>query len=254
MAEVRYEVVDQVATLTLARPEKRNALNRSMLSALRSRTREAGADRAVRVLLLAADGPVFCAGADLSGGVADDSESFAGEAAHELAALLGEWMDFLKPIVARVQGPVLGGGNGLLAAADVVVATSAATFSLREVRVGVAPAVIAVPLLQRIAPGSLRDLMLTGRSVDVAEACDIGLVHRVADDVDLDTSVQHVIAELLKGGPRSQAATKHLLQRLAGSGRDEAFALAVEVSVACFSSEEAQEGIAAFREKRSPSW
>jgi methylglutaconyl-CoA hydratase len=254
MAEVRYEVAGQVASMTLARVEKRNALNASTLTAMTERTSDACQDPNVRVLLIAADGPAFCAGADLSESAADSGGSFADSSATLLAELLTALLDCPKPVVARVQGPVAGGGNGLLAASDIVVASTSASFALREVRLGVIPAVIAVPLLDRLSASALRDLMLTGRSIDAYEAQYVGLVHRVVEPGQLDTAVASVVGQLLSGGPAAQTATKQLLSQIGRLDRAEAFQWAAQMSKERFSSPEAQEGIAAFRQKRPPSW
>ena len=254
MSDVSYGASGAVATLTLARAHKRNALTDTMLQDMRSHVQQALATPSVRVLVLAADGPAFCAGADLAAVEMGERDSFANSAAASLAALLSELLDFDKPVVCRVQGPVAGGGNGLLAASDVVIASASASFALREVRIGVAPAVIAVPLLRRLHPGAVRDLMLSGRSIDAEEARSVGLVNRVVEPAELDAAVERAVGELLLAGPHAQAATKRLLRELPGLDRSTAFARAVEVSVERFTSDEATEGIAAFLEKRSPSW
>ncbi len=251
---VTYEVLDGVATLCLARPDRRNVLDKRVLHLLGQHAEQAGSDDNARVMVLMSSGTTFCAGADLTGAASGDPESFAADAASELADVLGVWLDLDRPVVARVQGPVVGGGNGLLAVSDVVVASTAATFAFREVRVGVAPAVIAVPLLNRLAPGVVRDLMLTGRTFDANEALVAGLVHRVVAADELDTAVAAVVADLLSGGPQAQSATKQLLRQLPGMSRSDAFDMAAQLSAARFASQEAQEGIAAFKEKRRPNW
>lgn len=255
---VGYTVEGRVATITLRRAAKRNALTGSMIGQLRQHSRSALNDERVRIVVLAAEGSAFCAGADLGEAVTGGDESFAGTATSQLAELLGEWMACTKPIVARVQGPTAGGGLGLLATCDVVVCSSAATFALREVRVGVVPAVIAVPMLDRLASGRVRDLMLTGRTFDAAEAYAIGLVHRVVDSASLDQAVDDVVKELLLGSPSAQAVTKQLLNDQLLNNQPgttaEALARAAETSAAQFRSAEAREGMAAFREKRPAIW
>ena len=251
---VTYDLVDGVATICLANPDRRNVLDQQVLQLLGQYAARAGSDDSVRVIVLTSSGTAFCAGADLMTAASGDAGSFAADAAGHLADVLGTWLDVDKPIVARVQGPVAGGGNGLLAVCDVVVASAAASFAFREVRVGVAPAVIAVPLLSRLAPGVVRDLMLTGRTFDANEALSTGLVHRVVLAEELDAAVAAVIADLLAGGPQAQSATKQLLRQLPGKSRDEAFDVAARLSAARFASQEAQEGISAFKQKRRPNW
>ncbi|HVQ18995.1 MAG TPA: enoyl-CoA hydratase-related protein [Actinomycetes bacterium] len=251
---VTYSVVGQVATVTLARPGQRNVLDGQVLSLLREFGRAATDDDGVRVLVLAAEGTVFCAGADLSAVAAGDAESFAGSGSEQLAAMLDEWTDIPKPVVACVQGAVAGGGIGLLAVCDVVVASTDASFAFREVRVGVAPAVVAVPLTGRLAPGVVRDLMLSGRRIDALEAHAAGLVHRVTAPDRLDATTRSVVQELVSGGAQAQAATKALLNELPGLSKQAAYARAAQVSAERFASDEAREGIAAFKQKRAPSW
>jgi methylglutaconyl-CoA hydratase len=142
----------------------------------------------------------------------------------------------------------------LVAVCDVVVASTAASFALREVRVGVVPAVIAIPLRDRVSAGILRELALTGRSIDADEARDIGLVNWVTSPGDLDEKVHEVVGDLMKGGPAAQAATKDWLSQIGRTDERELLARAAELSAAMFSSSEATEGMRAFREKRSPHW
>lgn len=250
MDQVGYEVRNRVATLTLTRAEKRNALTPAMVESLRTLAAEALADPDVRVLALAGEGPSFCAGADLSLA----GEQASAELTSQLAGFLQEWLVCPKPTVARVQGPAAGGGNGLVAACDVVVASTAASFALREVRVGVVPAVIAVPLLQRLTPAAVRELALSGRSMDADEARDVGLVDWVVGPSLLDSKVHQVTTELIKGGPGAQAASKKWLAKLTAAGSADALAAAARLSAEVFGGTEASEGKAAFRERRPPRW
>ncbi|HVQ88854.1 MAG TPA: enoyl-CoA hydratase-related protein [Actinomycetes bacterium] len=245
-----YAVSGEVATITLARPDKRNAFDAVMLRALGHHAEAASNDPAVRVVVVAAEGTSFCAGADLGASKKED----AGAAASALSELLDHWSKLPKPLVARVQGPVMGGGNGLLAVCDLVVASATATFAFREVRVGVVPAVIAVPLMLRLAPGCVRDVMLTGRTFDADYACLIGLVHRVVPPDRLDAALAEVVDALTLGAPTAQAETKALLRELAGMSQSDQFARATQVSLERFGSDEAREGMQAFREKRRPRW
>ena len=251
---VRHEYRDGVATLTLAAPERRNVLDAASLATLTARLRAAGDDDATRVVVLTGEGSTFCAGADLAGASAEADDSFAGSAPRAMVDLLEVMLDLPKPIIARVQGHVAGGGNGLVAASDLAVAASSARFAFSEVRVGVAPAVISVVCLARMNAADARELLLTGERVDAERVRAAGLVTRVVPDDELDAAVQTYVDALLLGGPQALAHTKELLQRVPGMTRDEAFAWTAELSASLFASAEAREGMAAFLGKRRAHW
>lgn len=250
---VTWSLDGGVARLTLDRPERRNVLDADMLDCLSEQLARAIADD-VRVVVLTATGTVFCAGADLRGSAAGDAGSFAGTGAAALVRVLTAVMDHPKPVVARVQGHVAGGGNGLVAACDIAVASDVARFGFTEVRVGVAPAVIAIPLLRRLSPADASALLLTGRRIDAATARAVGLVQQVVPPAELDDTVQSYVADLLLGGPEAVAATKQVLQQVPHLSREEAFEWTAQLSAARFASAEGAEGMRAFGEKRLPRW
>jgi methylglutaconyl-CoA hydratase len=159
-----------------------------------------------------------------------------------------------KPVVARVNGAARAGGLGLIAACDLAVGLASATFGFSEVRIGVAPAIIAVPLLRRMPRQALRDLFLTGATFDGVRARQAGLLDRAVDDGDLDDAVDSLVYQLAQGAPEALAVTKRLLRELPGPDMQEDFRRMAEVSAERFSSAEAREGIAALLEKRSPTW
>ena len=253
MSAVRYEVEGGVATITLASPETRNVLNAQSLPPLFDHLAAAAEDDAVRVVVLTGEGTTFCAGADLAG-ASNDAEGFAGSGPMALVGVLEAMLDHPKPIVARVQGHVAGGGNGLVAAADLAIAVETAKFAFSEVRVGVAPAVISVVCLARMLPTHARELMLTGERVSAQRVLEAGLVTAVADEEGFDATVTAYVDQLLLGGPQALARTKELLRRVPALPRDEAFAWTAEVSAGHFASDEAREGMTAFFERRRPSW
>ena len=251
---VRYEVVGGIATLTLASPDTRNVLTSQTMRALADALEQARLDDAVRVLVLTGEGTTFCAGADLAGAANAEHDSFAHAGPAALVAVLEAMLDHPKPIVARVQGHVAGGGNGLVAACDLAVASSSARFAFSEVRVGVAPAVISVVCLARMSPAHARELLLTGERVSAERVREAGLITAVADDDALDEVVSAYVDALLLGGPTALARTKELLTRVPRLTRDEAFAWTAELSAALFAGDEAREGMSAFLERRRPSW
>ena len=177
---VSYEVDGGVATITLASPETRNVLTASTMTLLHDYLGDAAVDDGVRVIVLTGEGSTFCAGADLAGAAAADADpdaaSFASTGPAALVAVLEAMLDHPKPIIARVQGHVAGGGNGLVAAADISVAAESARFAFSEVRVGVAPAVISVVCLARMRATDARELLLTGERVSAERVREAGLV------------------------------------------------------------------------------
>jgi methylglutaconyl-CoA hydratase len=254
MGAVRYAVDGAVATITLAAPEARNVLTAESMAAVREHLATAAADGAVRVIVLTGEGTTFCAGADLAGAAAADSASFTESGPRALVALLEAMLDHPKPIVARVQGHVAGGGNGLVAAADLAVAAESARFAFSEVRVGVAPAVISVVCLARMTPAHARELLLTGERVSADRVREAGLVTAVAADEALDAVVAGYVDALLRGGPQALASTKALLRRVPTLSRDEAFAWTAGLSASLFTSDEAREGMTAFLQRRPAPW
>lgn len=250
---VRYEVVDGVATLTLDRPDARNILDVESLAGLLDGLRRAADDDGVRVVVLTGTGNTFCAGADLRGAQIG-ADGFAGSGPAQLVAVLEALLDHPRPTIARVQGHVAGGGNGLVAACDLAVAVEGARFAFSEVRVGVAPAVVSVVCLRVMAPRHAAELMLTGERVFADRALAAGLLTAVVEDAALDATVTAWVAQLRLGGPEAVAATKQLLRRVPTLTRDDAFAWTAELSASLFARAEATEGMAAFVERRPPSW
>ncbi len=251
---VSYDVADGVATITLASPETRNVLTPETMRAVVEHLASAAADPTARVVVLTGEGSTFCAGADLAGASQGDAGSFVGSGPAAMAALLTAMLDHPLPIVARVQGHVAGGGNGLVAASDLAVAAESARFAFSEVRVGVAPAVISVVCLARMSPQHARELLLTGERVSARRILEAGLVTAVVEDDALDAAVAGYVDQLLLGGPQALARTKELLRRVPGMPRDDAFAWTAQVSSELFASDEARAGMSAFLERRTPPW
>jgi len=249
---VRSEVSDGVATLTLDSPHNRNALSPQLMGELSAELREAIADDAVRVVVLSHAGKVFCSGMDLKATAgAGDATDMRVSALPEILTLIWESS---KPVVARVGGPARAGGIGLVAAADIAVAGWSATFAFTEVRLGVVPAVISVPVLPRMLPRTAHELFLTGETFDAVRAAAAGLVNVAVEDNVLDEEVRRYVDMLMQGAPGALAATKVLLRRpSAGSTADDLAELSA-LSAARFASEEGREGVAAFAEKRRPGW
>lgn len=242
---VRSATNGGIVTITLDSQHNRNALSSALVAQLHERLDDAEAENA-RAIVLTHTGPAFCAGADLkerSTGPADSGP---------FVSVLERLMDTERPTIAAVRGAVRAGGIGLMAACDLVVVHRDVGFALTEVRIGVAAAIISVPILRRVPPGRIAAAMLTGETFDASAARDMGLVTHVTDDVD------EVVATLcdgvLAGAPTAVAATKRLLHQVPTLDRDRAFQAMRALSDELFASPDATEGIAAFRERRSPNW
>jgi enoyl-CoA hydratase/carnithine racemase len=247
---VRVEVDHGVATITLDAPQARNVLTGQSLALLADALDRASLNPDVRVVVLAATGRAFCAGADLRG-TGGEAADFTARYTGVLARLL----DHPMPTIARVQGHVAGGGNGLVAGCDLSVAVADARFAFSEVRVGAVPAIVSVVALQRMPRAQAIELFLTGERVSAQRASDAGLVTRVvADEAALDDAVASWVAQLRLGGPQALRRTKQVLRQVPVMERGEAFAWTEQVSAEAFSSAEAAEGMAAFVERRPPSW
>ncbi len=253
-ADVLLEVADGVATITLNRPEARNMLTSSGMALLAEHLGAAGADDSARVIVLTGSGNTFCSGADLRGASAADSESFTGSGPGALVAVLEAIMDNLKPVIARVQGHVAGGGNGLVAAADLSVAVESAKFAFSEVRLGLAPAVISVVCLARMHRADAQELLLTGERVPAARMVEAGMVNRVVTEDALDETVAGWVSALSAGGPLALTHTKELLRVVPGMDRAAGFAHTSALSARLFASPEAQSGMMAFLSRQSAPW
>jgi methylglutaconyl-CoA hydratase len=241
---VRIERSAGRATITLDSQHNRNALSRQLVEELGACLDEAGD---ARVVVLRHEGPAFCAGADLKERKDDGAVD-----SRPMVAVMERLMDAPCPTIAAVNGAVRAGGIGLMASCDLVVVHSTVNFALTEVRIGVAPAIISVPILRRVTPGKIAAAMLTGEPFDAGFARDIGLVSHVADDVE--ATVDRLCDGVMAGAPGAVAATKALLGRVPGLDRVTAFDEMRELSESLFLGTEGQEGMAAFREKRSPAW
>jgi methylglutaconyl-CoA hydratase len=258
-AVLRVERSGAVARVVLARPEIRNAFNEELITALTD-TFATLADEppaAVRAVVLAGDGPVFCAGADVAWmRAAAEMDVEANEAdAGRLATMLETIDTCPAPVVARVHGAALGGGMGLCAVSDVVIASADASFGFTETRLGILPAVIGPYAIAKIGESQARALFLGGGRFNAERARDIGLVHEVvADDAALDERVGEVVDELLAAGPTAVREAKALIRRLRGQPGPQARALTVATIARQRTSAEGQEGMSAFLQKRDPSW
>lgn len=244
-----------ICRVTLDRPELHNAFNAQLIGTLKRAFEQLGADDSVRAIVLGGSGKSFCAGADLGwmGSMVEYDEARNKADSLELAGLFETIDTCPKPVVGRVQGAAIGGGCGLVAVCDIVVSGPRARYALSEVRLGLAPAVIAPYVVRKIGTSRARELFLTGQRIDPMEAKQYGLVHRVCGrEEDLDASVRVVTDALLKGGPRALEACKLLAREadLWPEPQERTAGIIAGLRVR----EEGQEGMRAFLEKRNPSW
>jgi enoyl-CoA hydratase len=231
-----------VETLRLDSPHNRNALSAALAGELAAALDGCARDGDVRAVVLTHTGTTFCAGADLRDPPDPDA----------LVALLRQIVELRKPVVARVTGHVRAGGLGLLAACDIAAASSTSTFAFTEVRIGVAPAVISLPLLPRTDPRALARYYLTGERFDAAEAVRTGLLTAAGDDVD--AVLEPVLEGLRRASPQALAETKRLLTARVLEAFDRDAGDLTALSARLFSSPQAREGMTAFLERRDPEW
>jgi enoyl-CoA hydratase/carnithine racemase len=243
----RYAVDGGIATITLNRPDNRNALSNELMNSLGDNLEQAMTDDAVRLVVLTNEGNTFCAGADLKGGSAEPSR-------HSLVDILVAMQDAPKPVVGKLAGHCTGGGNGLAAACDISIAADDVFFAFTEVRIGVAPAIISVACLPKLRRADALELFLTGKRCPAPRAAEIGLINRTVPRDELDTAVAELTSDLVAGGPNALAAAKGLVYNVPAMTREEAFKWTANLSAELFRSEEAADGIAAFRKRSPPRW
>lgn len=246
-----------VATLTMNRPELHNAFDDLLIAALTAELRRLEADDSVRVVILAASGRSFSAGADLSWmrRMADYTREENLTDAQVLAELMRTLATLKKPTIAQVQGAAFGGGVGLVACCDVAIASRRATFCLSEVKLGLIPAVISPYVVEAIGPRAARRYFQSAEIFDAAEARSLGLVHEVTTEEELPATVERLAATLLLNGPRAMAIAKELVARVASGPIDEAMIRDTAERIAdTRASAEGKEGLSAFLEKRKPRW
>jgi methylglutaconyl-CoA hydratase len=242
-----------VLRLHLNRPHKRNALSRSLVSSLRHAFEDAATNPEARVVVMAGEGPVFCAGGDIQQFVASAADGQARSDAEGLTGLLAAIASCPLPVVARAHGAAFGGAVGLIAAADIAVVADDTRFSLSEARLGMAPAVVGPYVVAALGPRAAKAHMLLAAPFDATEALRIGLVHQAVPAADLDAAVDAVIANLLKNAPGALHRIKTLFRQLSSDTTAHREAT-VDLLVECLGSDEGVEGLRAFLEKRPAPW
>jgi methylglutaconyl-CoA hydratase len=245
-----------VARVTLARPEVRNAFNATLIAELHEAFESLGGRGDVRAIVLAGEGKAFCGGADVNWMQAslDLSVEENLEDARALSRMLRVIDGVPKPVIGRIQGAALGGGSGLAAVCDIAIAGEDAFFGFTEVKLGLIPAVISPFVVAKIGSSAMRALGLTGERFSAHRARDIGLVHEVVAENELDDAVERAVATVLTASPSAVAVAKELFARVAQSSYDDSLELTARAIAQQRTSPEGQEGLRAFLEKRRAEW
>ncbi|MBC3807191.1 enoyl-CoA hydratase/isomerase family protein [Undibacterium seohonense] len=248
---------NKVATVTLNRPDVRNAFNETTIAEITQVFNELSSDNSIRAIVLAANGPAFCAGADLNWmkKMADYTHAENLADAGQLAAMLSAIYTCSKPVVAQAQGDCYAGGMGLVAACDVIISVDTAQFCLSEVKLGLIPATISPYVIKAMGENAARRYFLTAERFDAAQALRIGFVHEVVGADALTAKVAEIVKALVTNSPNAVAQAKVLVRDVGGREiTPELIANTVEGIAVIRASEEGREGVRSFLEKRKPSW
>lgn len=253
---VTYSHNRRIATVTMNRAELHNALNSQLLSDLKAAFDELGTDTRLHAVILTGAGKSFSAGADLKmmQAAASYTQERNQQEALEMAGVFASLNDFPAPVVARVNGAAMGGGLGLLAICDIVIAADTARLAFSEVKLGIAPAVISPFVVSKIGASWARRLFVTGERFTPALARELGLVHTVVPLAELDAAVESVVQELLTSAPQAMRACKTLAKSVGQMDQSTARAFTARTIAELRVSAEGQEGLRAFLEKRRPAW
>ena len=252
MEPVRVTTEGGVMTATLVDVDNRNALGSALLRGLFDAIAATNSDPSVRAVVVTNEGSTFCAGANLkerSGAVETQGDSKIG-----FDDLLEAIQQSPTPIIGRIAGHVVGGGNGLAAALDISVADEDVKFGFTEVRLGVIPAIISVVCLPKMRAGEAMEAFMRGNRFPASRAAELGLINRAVPAADLDDAVGEVLADLRKGGPQAVGLAKRLVYEVPAMEQKEAFHYTTRLSAKLFAGDEAKEGMAAFLGKRKASW
>jgi len=248
---------DGIGRITLNRPEVRNAFDDALIGALAGALADLDADTSVRAVVLAGNGPAFCAGADLNWMKRMATYSYEQNLAdaQALAGMLATLDRMAKPTIARVHGPAFAGGTGLVAACDIAVGTPEAKFCFSEAKLGLSPATISPHVIRAIGERAARRYFLTAEVFDAAEAYRLGLLTALVPAAELDAAIDAFLKHLLAGGAQALGRIKELVQAVANHPVDDALVAETAKRIAEIRvSPEGKEGIASFLEKRKPSW
>jgi enoyl-CoA hydratase/carnithine racemase len=250
---VIFEVKEDVVTITLNRPEKRNALSQQLLTQLETRLNEIGSEPKIRVVIVAATGPVFCSGHDLSEMIGCSEEEYR-ELFMQCSRVMLQLRRLPQPVIARVQGPATAAGCQLVAACDLAVAAESATFATPGVKIGLFCTTPMVPLVRSIPAKSALEMLLTGEPISASRALELGLVNRVVPAGDLDKAVQHFVDLIRRSSPAIIQLGKAAFYDQKNLDETTAYDRATQVMIDNALLPDSQEGMQAFLQKRPPTW
>ncbi len=257
ITHLHIDIHDTLATVTLSRPEVRNAFNEQVIAELTDVFKHLGEHHQVRAIVLAAEGPAFCAGADLNWmrRMADYTHTENLADAAQLAEMMRVIYTCPKPTVARIQGDVYAGGMGLVAACDVAVSVNTANYCLSEVKLGLYPATISPYVIRAMGARAAHRYFLTAERFDAAQALRLGFVHAVVNAEQLDAQVSEITQALLSVSPNAVKECKALLHAVAGKDIDSDLIASTVKSIANIrATEQGKEGVQSFLQKRKPDW
>ncbi|UCC44236.1 MAG: enoyl-CoA hydratase/isomerase family protein [Candidatus Zixiibacteriota bacterium] len=251
-----YEKDGRIGKVTFCRPEVHNAFNATVITEMSSLFTELAGDDELRVILLTGAGKSFCSGADLNWmrEVIDQSYEQNLAESNALANLFYQIYTFKRPVIGRINGAAIGGGTGFVAVCDMAIAARSAKFSFSEVKIGVVPACIGPYVIRKMGEGKARELFITGERMNAERAHQVGLVNKVVDDDKLDEEVNRLIESVLGSGPEAVAMAKKLVSETPAMTPEQFRPYTAEMIARLRISDEGQEGMAAFLDKRKPSW
>jgi len=253
---LKYEKDGRIGRVTFNRPEIHNAFNGTVITEMSSLFSELEKDDDLRVILLTGAGKSFCAGADLNWMREVVNQSFEENLteSNALADLFYQIYTFKRPVIGRINGAAIGGGTGFVAVCDIAIAARSAKFSFSEVKIGVVPACIGPYVIRKMGEGKARELFITGERMKADRAFEVGLVNKVVNDDHLDGEVDELLKAILTSGPEAVAMAKKLVSEVPLMTPDQFKPFTAEMIARLRISDEGQEGMDAFLNKRKPNW
>lgn len=251
-----FETIDRVARITFSRPEVHNAFHSGVIKEMRQVFAEIAKAKETRAVVLTGEGKSFCAGADLNWMKSVAEYGFDQNLAesNELAELFADMYTCTRPVIGRINGAAIGGGAGFVAVCDIAIAAESAVISFSEVKIGLVPACIGPYVIKKIGEGRARELFITGERLTAQRGKEVGLINWVAQDSDLDHSVDTLLRQILSSGPHAVAMAKELVSTVPEMSPEQYKPYTAELIAKMRASEEGQEGMAAFFAKRKPRW
>ena len=253
---ITYNNDGRIARVTFSRPEIHNAFNSTMIAEMTNVFGEIEKDNDIRVVVLTGEGKSFCAGADLNWMRGVIKQTFDQNLAESnaLAELFNKIYSCRRPVIGRINGAAIGGGTGFVAVCDMAIAARSAKFSFSEVKIGVVPACIGPYVVKKMGEGKARELFITGERMNAERAHEVGLVNKVVDDDQLDDAVDALVKTLLSSGPEAVAMAKKLVREVPEMTPAQFKPYTAEMIAKLRVSDEGQEGMDAFLNKRKPNW